>query len=103
MLIVFTTVPTAVEAESLAETIVRARLAACVQIVPQIMSVYEWEGNLEKQPEILLIIKTAPDRYDRLETFIKANHSYSVPEITAIEATRASAEYLGWMIEVLEG
>ncbi|HVF46417.1 MAG TPA: divalent-cation tolerance protein CutA [Pyrinomonadaceae bacterium] len=102
MLIVFTTVPNAEEAESLAEAIVRARLAACVQIVPQMISFYEWEGNLEKQPEILLIIKTAPDRYDKLEAFIKANHSYSVPEVTAVDAARASAEYLSWMIKVLD-
>lgn len=102
MLIVFTTVPTAEEAEALAEAIVQARLAACVQIVPQMVSVYEWEGNLEKEPEVLLIIKTVTGRYDQLEAFIKANHSYTVPEITAIEAVRASAEYLGWMHDVLE-
>ena len=103
MLIVFTTVPNAAEAESLAEAIVQARLAACVQIMPQMLSVYEWEGKLEKEPEILLIIKTAPHRYDELEAFIKANHSYSVPEITAIDAARGSAEYLCWMIDVLDG
>ena len=101
MLIVFITVPTPFEGESLAEKIVSAGLAACVQILPQMTSVYEWKGKVERQQEHLLLIKTLPEKYDELERFITANHSYSVPEIVAIEADRVSASYLKWISELL--
>ena len=100
MLIVLTTVLSADEAASLAEKIVTARLAACVQILPQMTSVYVWEGKLQKEGEHLLLIKTLPEKYDELEAFITANHSYDVPEIVAIGA-EASRPYLEWMESVL--
>lgn len=75
MLIVLTTVLSADEAASLAEAIVTTRLAACVQILPQMTSVYVWEGKLQKEGEHLLLIKTLPEKYDELEAFITANHT----------------------------
>src|SRR5580765_3831941 len=96
MLIVLTTV-LSTEAASLAEKIVAARLAACVQILPQMTSVYIWEGKVQKEGEHLLLIKTLPEKYDELEAFITANHSYDVPEIVAIEAEKVSGPYLEWM------
>ena len=101
MLIVFTSVPNVAEAESLAEALVRARLAACVQIMPPMTSVYEWEAKLQKEQEHLLIIKTLEGKYAALEAFIRSNHSYAVPEITAIKAERTSGSYLVWMREIL--
>ena len=99
MLIVLTTTPNIVEAEALAERIVAARLAACVQILPPMTSVYVWEGKLQKESEHLLLIKTLPDKFDELEEFITANHSYDVPEIVAIDAEKVSGPYLAWMKE----
>jgi len=103
MLIVLTTTPNLGEAETLAEKIVAAKLAACVQILPPMTSVYYWEGKIQKEPEHLLLIKTLLEKFDDLEAFIKANHSYSVPEIVVIDAEKVSDGYLGWMRDYLVG
>jgi periplasmic divalent cation tolerance protein len=97
MLVVLTTTPNLIEAESLAEKIVAGRLAACVQILPEIKSVYFWEGAVQKEPEHLLLIKTLPEKFDELEKFIQTNHSYDVPEIVALPAEKVSESYLSWM------
>ncbi len=101
MLIVLITLQSLDEALSLAEKIVAARLAACVQVLPPITSIFAWEGKIQKEPEHLLLIKTVSDRFDDLEAFIKTNHSYSVPEIVALEADRVSDGYLSWMKDYL--
>ena len=101
MLIVLTTVPTFEEAGQLAEKIVDGKLAACVQILPRITSVYVWEGKLQKEPEHLLLIKTLPEKFDELSEFIKANHSYTVPEIVAIDAEKVSEPYREWLQQVI--
>lgn len=101
MLIVFTTTPTS-EAEKLAAAIIEAKLAACVQIIPSIKSIYVWQGEVQKEDESLLLIKTLPEKYVELEAFIKANHSYDVPEIVAVEAERVSDDYVGWLSAVVK-
>ena len=101
MLIVFTTAPNIQEAERLAEKIVDAKLAACVQILPQMRSIYCWQGSVQNEPEHLLLIKTLEEKYESLEMFILANHSYDVPEIAAVSAEKVSESYLGWMKEYL--
>ena len=85
------------EAESLAERLVGEHLAACVQVLPQITSVYFWKGKIQKDAECLLLIKTLPAKYDAVEAFIRANHSYSVPEIVTLDAARISESYSDWM------
>ncbi len=100
VLIVFTTALSA-EAEPLAEAIVKAKLAVCVQILPPMMSVYVWEGKIQKEPENLLLIKTLAEKYDELERFITGHHTYNVPEVVAIESSRVSGPYLAWMRESL--
>jgi periplasmic divalent cation tolerance protein len=99
MLIVLTTTPDLGEAEVLAERIVGERLAACVQILPQMTSVYFWEGKVQKEGEHLLLIKTLPEKWEALREFISKNHSYTVPEIVAIDAERVSEKYLSWLNE----
>jgi periplasmic divalent cation tolerance protein len=101
MLIVLTTTPNFAEAESLAEKLVEAKLAACVQILPQMTSVYVWEGKLQKEAEHLLLIKTLPEKWDELRDFITANHSYDVPEIVAVGSENISGPYLEWMKAVI--
>ncbi|HEV8591279.1 MAG TPA: divalent-cation tolerance protein CutA [Pyrinomonadaceae bacterium] len=101
MLIVLTTVPNTEEAEGLAERIVSEKLAACVQIVPRITSIYFWEGKIAKENELLLLIKTKEELYEKLATFIKSNHTYEVPEITAISADKVSDEYAKWLADYL--
>lgn len=97
MLIVFTTTPNIAEADSLGAQIVEARLAACVQILPQMSSVYVWEGKLQKDAEHLLLIKTLPEKWDELRDFITANHSYDVPEIVAVDAEKVAEPYRTWL------
>ena len=101
MLIVFTTTPNIGEAETLAYRIVEARLAACVQVLPTIKSFYFWENAIQTEFEYMLLIKTLEEKYDELEKFIKANHSFDVPEIVAVSSEKVSGDYLSWMIEYL--
>ncbi|HUR97767.1 MAG TPA: divalent-cation tolerance protein CutA [Pyrinomonadaceae bacterium] len=100
MLIVMTTVGNAGEGESLARMIVESRLAACVQVLPKMTSVYVWEGKVQAEGEHLLLIKTLEEKFDGLSEFIKQNHSYDVPEIVGINAEKVSEEYLNWMRSV---
>lgn len=96
-IVVLTTVANGVEAETLARQIVAAKLAACVQILPLMKSIYVWENQIQTEPENLLLIKTLSENYDALERFILANHSYDVPEIVALSAEKVSDGYLGWL------
>jgi periplasmic divalent cation tolerance protein len=100
MLIVFTTVSRAEEAEALARKIVEEKLAGCVQILPQMTSVYVWKGKVERENEHLLLIKTTNERYSELEEFITANHRYTVPEIVAVEASHVAEPYRKWLEEL---
>jgi len=101
MLVVFTTTPNKNEAEELARKLVEEKLAGCVQVVPQITSFYQWENKVQKDEEYLLLIKTLPGNFDRLAEFIKSNHSYTVPEIVAVEAKKVSEGYLKWLKEAV--
>jgi periplasmic divalent cation tolerance protein len=101
MLIVLTTTSSSVEAETLAGKLIESRLAACVQIVPGMTSVYVWKGKTMKESECLMLIKTLPEKYPEVEAFIEQNHSYDVPEIVAIDAERASVSCLQWMTDLL--
>jgi periplasmic divalent cation tolerance protein len=94
---VVTTVDSEEAAEQLARGITGARLAACVQIVGPIKSLYWWHGELEEAREWQLVIKTTSELLSALEEYIKANHSYETPEITATAISWGSREYLGWI------
>jgi periplasmic divalent cation tolerance protein len=94
---VVTTTDSEDAAELLARGIVGARLAACVQIVGPIKSLYWWQGELEEAREWQLIAKTTSDRFPQLEAHIKENHSYETPEITVTEIPGGSREYLDWI------
>lgn len=99
MIIVMTTVPDRSEAEALARGLISHRLAACVQILPEMTSVYRWEGEIQRESELLLLIKSDAGRYDEIEEFIKSSHSYDVPEIASVEADRVSEAYASWLGE----
>lgn len=96
MLVVLTTTSTFHEADALAGKIVESRLAACVQILPQMTSVYIWEGKTQRESECLLLIKTLPEKWDELKDYISVNHTYDVPEIVALDVS-AAAPYLDWL------
>ena len=102
MMIVLTTTPNTEEADALAEKMVGAKLAACVQVLPAMKSFYFWEGEVRNEAEHLLLIKTLEDKFEALKRFILENHSYSVPEIVAIKPADVSEGYFGWLRDYLK-
>jgi len=87
------------EALKIANALVEDRLAACVNLVAPIRSVYRWEGKIWDEKEWLLIIKTQKHRFEELEKKVKSLHSYSVPEIVSLSITEGSSAYLHWIRE----
>jgi periplasmic divalent cation tolerance protein len=85
------------EAARLADMLVGSHLAACVQILPEIESVYRWQGKIERQSEVLLVVKTNLEKFDDLEREVRALHSYDTPEIVALPITAGSEPYLRWL------
>lgn len=98
-IIVLSTCSNREEAERIALALVEARLAACVNVLPGIESVYRWEGKVETAREVLLIIKTTEQRLPELRDRIATLHSYEVPEIVAFPIAAGSEKYLAWLRE----
>jgi periplasmic divalent cation tolerance protein len=96
-IVVFMTAANGEEATRLADMLVGAHLAACVQIMPEMESVYRWEGKVERQSEVLLIAKTTHAKFADLEREVRALHTYETPEIVAVPITAGSAPYLEWL------
>ncbi len=86
-------------ARRIADALVRERLAACVNIVPALQSVYRWEGGIQCDDEVLLLIKTVQDRLDALQARILALHPAELPELIAVEVAGGMAAYLDWVAE----
>ena len=101
-IVVFMTAANGEEATRLAEMLVGAHLAACVQILPEMESVYRWQGKVERQAEILLIAKTTRAKFDDLEREVRALHSYDTPEIIAVPVVMGSGSYLHWLREATD-
>ena len=85
------------EASRLAEMLVGAHLAACVQIMPQMESIYRWKGEVHRAPEFLLLAKTTAACFDELEREVRALHTYDTPEIIALPVAHVSAPYFEWL------
>jgi len=97
MQLLFCTCPDHNTAERLARRLVEEKLAACVNIVPSITSVYAWQGQIESAQEHLLIIKASRRNYQAIETAITQHHPYDLPEIIAIAVEQGLPEYLKWI------
>jgi periplasmic divalent cation tolerance protein len=96
-LVVLTTLEKQEDGERLARLLVEGELAACVQILPPMISIYRWQGAVERASEVLLLIKTTRAAYPRLESVIKENHPYQTPEILALSVEAGLADYLSWL------
>jgi periplasmic divalent cation tolerance protein len=95
--VLFITVPNAETGETIAQVLVAERLAACVNRVPGLTSVYRWQGKIEKDPEELLILKTRCELVAAIHKRVKSLHPYTVPEIIALPIIDGSADYLAWV------
>src|SRR6266849_872173 len=102
-IVVFMTAANREEATRIAEMLVSAKLAACVQILPAMQSIYVWKGEVQREEELLLLAKTTRARFDELERKVRAIHSYETPEIIALAITDASEPYLKWLTDSCEG
>ena len=100
-IVVLTTCPDDAVAARIARDLVEAGLAACVSRLGPVHSTYRWQGGIQDEPEVLLVIKTVSTRYSELEMRLKSIHPYEVPEIIALPVTRGSADYLGWLAAVV--
>jgi uncharacterized protein involved in tolerance to divalent cations/8-oxo-dGTP pyrophosphatase MutT (NUDIX family) len=98
-IVVYVTVGSSEEAERLARSLVEERLAACVNRIKSVQSVYRWQGKVEASEEELLVIKTKKELFRTLEKRVRALHSYTVPEIVALPIITGSTRYLRWLKE----
>ncbi len=95
--IIFCTCPDRETAETIARRLIESQLAACINILSSVTSVYLWQGEIETAQEYLLLIKSSADRYPDLENRIKALHPYELPEIVAVPIDRGHPDYLKWI------
>ena len=96
-IVVLSTCASPEEAHGLARALVEKRLAACVNIVPGVRSVYHWKDAIEEEEEVLLVIKTSRPLLDELRSEIERLHSYEVPEVIALQVVDGSERYLAWL------
>jgi periplasmic divalent cation tolerance protein len=95
--LMFCTCPDEATAQAIAETLVGERLAACANLVPGIRSIYRWEGQIQRDSEVLLLIKTAAGRVPALTDRLRGLHPYEVPEIISVPITEGLPDYLSWI------
>ncbi len=96
-LIVLCTCPDITAADAIATALLEARLAACVNRIEGVESLYRWEGSIQKDQEVLLLIKTTAVAFDKVESAISDLHPYELPEIIGVPVTQGSAPYLDWL------
>jgi periplasmic divalent cation tolerance protein len=101
--VVLVTAPSSEIGSHIAEALLEQRLAACVNVVPSVTSIYTWEGEGCSDEEVLLVIKTRREAFDALADVVKHVHPYEVPEIIAVPVVAGSEDYLDWIDEAVEG
>jgi periplasmic divalent cation tolerance protein len=100
-IIVFVTASLQKEAQKIADSLIKSKTAACVNIISNIESIYLWKGKKETARECLLIAKTKQTKFNELKNIVKRLHSYKVPEIIGMPVIEGNKDYLGWIEEVL--
>ncbi|XP_060663861.1 protein CutA homolog [Drosophila nasuta] len=99
--VAFVTTPDKESAKKLAHGIIERKLAACVNIMPQIESIYMWEGKVNEDNEYLMMIKTRSTRIDELSKFVRENHPYSVAEVISLPIQAGNLPYLNWITQTV--
>ena len=102
IVVVMCSCPDEATAQQLASDLVRLRLAACVNIVPKIRSIYRWRNEVQDEGEALMIMKTTRVAYAELQSWLQRNHPYDVPEVLALPVQAGSADYLDWGLNETE-
>ena len=102
-LVALSTVATAEDAERIARSLVEKGLAACVNVVPGLVSFYRWQGRVERDPEVLLVIKTRSERFEELKAALLAEHPYDLPELVAFPIAAGHQPYLEWLEASVRG
>lgn len=95
--IVLVTTPSMEVAQPLARTLLEEHLCACVNLIPQILSLYHWEGEIQQDQEVLMVIKTETAKYAALQQRILELHPYDTPEVVALDIAQGSEKYLAWI------
>jgi periplasmic divalent cation tolerance protein len=102
-IVVFITTGSQQEAERIAEALVAEMLAACVNVLPGVTSIYRWEGEVHRDDECLLVVKSRQDVLDELVRRVQALHSYEVPEVIALPLVGGNEAYLSWIDREVHG
>ncbi len=102
MELVYVVVSDMAQAERMARGLVEQHLAACVNIIPGMRSVYRWKGKVESADEVVMIVKTGPGYFTDVEEYIRRNHSYEVPAIFSVSAEKVSEPFRDWFSDQLE-
>lgn len=97
VMVVLSTAPDAATAERIAEALVEERLAACVNVVESVSSIYRWKGTVQREREVLMVTKTTSDAVERLRERLLELHPYEVPEVLALAVSQGHAPYLDWV------
>ena len=100
--LVYTTYPSLVEAERAGRSLVESGLAACVNILPGMVSIYRWKGAIERADEVVMIVKTRPALTGRVAEAVKANHPYEVPAVLFLETTGGAESFVEWIFAETE-
>ncbi|SRR6266536_2506781 len=95
------TAASADEAARIADVLVNSRLAACVQVLPDMQSIYLWKSEVQREREVLIIVKTTSAKFDDLQSQVRAMHSYETPEIIALPIVAGSEDYLKWLESIV--
>ena len=99
---VYTTYPSIVEAEKAGRALIDRKVAACVNILPGMISLYRWEGKVERGEEVVMIIKTRASLAEPVRAAVKEMHSYTTPAILVLPLESVDADYLGWLLAETE-
>ena len=97
LILVLTTLPSSDAAVELAKSVVQERLAACANLLPAVRSIYLWQGKLQDENEVLVLLKTRQDQFERLKARILELHPYEVPEVLSVPVEQAHAAYREWI------
>ena len=96
-IVIYCTCPDIETAQRISRLAVEQRLAACINQIPGITSIYTWDGNIQEDQEVLLIVKTTEERFDEFQKLVNDEHPYDLPEIIALPVTQGSPDYLDWI------